>query len=98
LKPVWIVDIEALCLPCQEPHREDECPHQDEDYPDDMNFVIFNLNDEQVTQEEINESRKIGEIEGRLQSLSKLTDDQKKELRRREIITYRRKNIASPPS
>jgi hypothetical protein len=39
LKPVGTVDIEAWCLPCQEPHREDECPRRDEDSPDDMNFM-----------------------------------------------------------
>jgi hypothetical protein len=98
LKPVGTVDIEAWCLPCQEPHREDECPRQDEDYPDDINFMICNFNDEQVTQEQINEARRIGEREGRLWALNKLTDDQKKELRRREILTYRRKNASAPPS
>jgi hypothetical protein len=61
LKPVGTVDIEAWCLPCQEPHREDECPRKDEDYPNDINFMICNLNDEQVTQEQINEARRIGE-------------------------------------
>jgi hypothetical protein len=99
LKPVGTVDIEAWCLPCQEPHREDECPRRDEDYPDDINFMICNFNDEQVTQEQINEARRIGEREGRLWALNKLTDDQKKELRRREILTYtRRKNASAPPS
>jgi hypothetical protein len=51
LKLVGTIDIEAWCLPCQEPHREDECPRQDEDYPNDINFMICNLNDEKVTQE-----------------------------------------------
>jgi hypothetical protein len=51
LKPVWTIDIEAWCLPCQEPPREDECPQRDEDYLDDINFIdmIFNFEDEQVT-------------------------------------------------
>jgi hypothetical protein len=97
LKPVGTIDIEAWCLPCQEPHREDECPQRDEYYPDNMNFMICNLNDEQVTQEQINEARRIGEREGRLRALSKLTDDQKKESRR-EILTYKRKNALAPPS
>jgi hypothetical protein len=83
LKPIGTVDIEAWCLPCQEPHREYECPRQDKDYPNDINLMICNLNDEQVTQEHINEARRIGERERRLRALSKLTDDQKKELRRR---------------
>jgi hypothetical protein len=98
LKCVGIVDIEAWCLPSQEPHREDEYPRQYEDYPDDINFMICNLNNEQVTQEQINEARRIGEREGRLQALSKLTDDQNKELRRREILTYKRKNSPAPLS
>jgi hypothetical protein len=96
LRPVGTVDIEAWFLPCQEPHREDECPRQDEDYPDHINFMICNLNDEQVTQEQINEARRIGERKGRIWTLNKLIDDQKKELRRREILTYRRKKCFSP--
>jgi hypothetical protein len=59
--------------------------------------MICNLNDEHVTQEHINEARRIGEREGRIQALNKLTDDQKKELRRREILTCRRKNASAPP-
>jgi hypothetical protein len=51
LKPFGAHDIKAWCLPCQVPHREDECPRQDEDYPDDINFMICNLNVEHVTQE-----------------------------------------------
>jgi hypothetical protein len=97
LKPIGTVDIEAWCLPCQEPHREDQFPRQDEDYLDGMNFMICNLNDQQVTQEHINEARRIGEREGRLQALSKLTYDQKKELKRREILNYIRKNALVPP-
>jgi hypothetical protein len=59
----------------------------------------LNFNAEQVTQEQINEARIIGEREGRLQTLNKLTDDQKKELRRRELLTYtKRKNASSPLS
>jgi hypothetical protein len=46
LKPIGTIDIEAWCLPCQGPHREDECPQKDEDYPHDINFMICNLNDE----------------------------------------------------
>ena len=60
--------------------------------------MICNLKDEQVTQEQINEARRIGEREGRLRALSKLTNDQNKELRRREILTYRRKNYSAPLS
>jgi hypothetical protein len=26
LKPIGTVDVEAWCLPCQEPHKEDEFP------------------------------------------------------------------------
>jgi hypothetical protein len=58
--------------------------------------MICNFDHEQVTQEQINEARRIGEREGRLQALNKfLTDDQKKELSRREIMTYTRRNKAS---
>ena len=39
LKPIGTVDVEAWCLPCQEPHMEDKCPRRDEDSPDDMNFI-----------------------------------------------------------
>jgi hypothetical protein len=35
-------------------------------YPDDIKFMIFNLNDEEVTQEHINEAIIIGESEGRI--------------------------------
>ena len=45
LKPIRKIDIEAWCLPCQEPHKEDECPRQDEYYPDDIKFMICNIND-----------------------------------------------------
>jgi hypothetical protein len=90
--------MEAWCLPCQEPHREDEFPRRDEDYPDNINFMICNFDNEQVTKEHINEAKRIGEREGRFQDLNKLIDDQKKELRRRDIITYRRENYLSPLS
>jgi hypothetical protein len=61
--------------------------------------MICNFDDEQVTQEKINEARRIEERKGRLQALNKLTDDQKKELRRRKILNYtRRKNASTPPS
>jgi hypothetical protein len=53
LKLVGTVGIEAWCFPCQEPHREDECPRRDEDSPEDMNFInmICMFQEEQVTQE-----------------------------------------------
>jgi hypothetical protein len=41
LKPVGMVDIESWCLPCQEPHREDEFPRRDEDYPNDIKLNYF---------------------------------------------------------
>jgi hypothetical protein len=59
--------------------------------------VICNFEDEQVTQEQINEARRREEREGRLWALNKLTDDMKKELKRREILTYTRRNKASSP-
>jgi hypothetical protein len=40
LKHVGTIDIESWCLPCQEPHKEDEFPRQDEDYPDDISLLI----------------------------------------------------------
>jgi hypothetical protein len=70
LKPVGMVDTEQTpwCSPCQEPHREDECPRQDEDSSDSMNFMdmICNFQEEEVTQEQIDEARRQGEREGRL--------------------------------
>ena len=61
--------------------------------------MICNFNNEYITQEHINEARRIGEREGRLRALNKLTDDQKKELRRREYLNYTRINKnAFPPS
>jgi hypothetical protein len=89
------------CSPCQEPHREDECPRQDEDSPNSMNFMdkICNFQEEDVTQEQINEARRKGAREGRLRVLKQLIDDQRKELRKREFLTYTRRNKASvPPS
>jgi hypothetical protein len=75
LKPVGKVDIEYWCLPCQEPHKEYEFPRKDEYYPDDINFMIFNLNDEKTVQDMVDKARKIGEREGRLRALSKLAGD-----------------------
>ena len=98
LKPVGMVDIESWCLPCQEPHKEDECPRRDEDSPNDMNFIdmICTFQEEQVTQEKINESRRRGEREGRIRALNQLTNDEK-ELRRREYLTYTIRNKSSAP-
>jgi hypothetical protein len=50
-----------------------------------MNFMdmICVSQEEQVTKEKINESRRQEERQGRLQALNKLTYDQKKELKRR---------------
>jgi hypothetical protein len=46
LKPIGTIDIEDWCFLCQEPHREDECPRKNKEYPNDINFMICNLNDE----------------------------------------------------
>jgi hypothetical protein len=91
-----MVDTEAWCLPCQELHREDECPRQDEDSFDSLNFMdmIFIFQEEQVTQEQINEARRWEETKERLRALNQLKDDQK-ELRRREYLTYTRRNKGS---
>jgi hypothetical protein len=98
LKPVGAVDLEDWCLPCQEPHKEDKCPQKDEDYPDDINFIICNLNEEQTAQDLVDKTRRIGEREERIWALSKLTDDQRKDLKRREILVYKRKNASAPSS
>jgi hypothetical protein len=45
--------------------------------------MICNFQDEDVTHEEINESRRKGTREGRLWLLNLLIDDQRKELRKR---------------
>jgi len=68
LKPTRMVDTKASFLPCQEPHREDEFPRRDENSPNDMTFMdmIYVFQEEQVTQEHMNESKRRGEREGRL--------------------------------
>jgi hypothetical protein len=65
LKAVGMVDTEALCLPCQEPHREDECSRRDEDSLDDMNFMdmIFVFHEEHVTRTD-QRSQKTGRKRG----------------------------------
>jgi hypothetical protein len=66
-----------------------------------MNFIdmICVFQEEKVTQEHINEDKRRGEREGRLRALNQLTNYQKKELRRREYLTYNRRNKDSnPPS
>jgi hypothetical protein len=60
--------------------------------------MICNFEKEQVTQEQINEARRQGEREGIIWALNHLTDDQKKELRRRQYLNYTRRNeVSSPP-
>jgi hypothetical protein len=50
LNPVGMVKTEETpwCSPCQEPHKEDECPRRDEDCPDSMKFMdmIYNFEEE----------------------------------------------------
>ena len=60
----WKCDISETqqtpwCSPCQETHREDECPQRDEDYFDSMNFMdmICNFQNEEITREQIGEAR-----------------------------------------
>jgi hypothetical protein len=64
-----------------------------------MNFMdmICNFQEEEVTQEQIDEAIRHGEREGRLWALNQLTDDQRKEIRKREYFTYTRINKASSP-
>jgi thiol-disulfide isomerase/thioredoxin len=63
-----MVNIEEApwCSPCQEAHREDECPRHDEDSYDSMNFMdmIYKFQEEYITQEQIDEVRKRGAREG----------------------------------
>jgi hypothetical protein len=63
-----------------------------------MNFMdmICNLQEE-VIQEQIDEARRQGEREGRLQVLNQLTNNQRKELGKREYLTYTRRNEYSTP-
>jgi hypothetical protein len=55
LKPVGMVETEkaSWCLPCQDPHREYECPRRDEYSFESMNFMdmICSFQEEDVTQE-----------------------------------------------
>jgi len=78
-----MVDTEQTpwCIPCQEPHQEDECPQWNEGSPDNMKFMdmICNFQEEEVTQEQIDEAKRKGEREGRLRVLNQLTDDQRKQ-------------------
>jgi hypothetical protein len=61
--------------------------------------MINNFQEEEVTQEQIDEARRKGEREGRLWVLNLLIDDQRKELRKREFLTYTRRNKSLiPPS
>jgi hypothetical protein len=64
-----------------------------------MNFMdmICNFQEEGITQEQIDEAKRQGEREGRLWALNQLTDNQRKELRKREYLTYNRRNKASSP-
>jgi hypothetical protein len=66
LKLVGMVDTEAWCLPCQEYHREDEFYRRDEDSFNNMNFMdmIYTFQEEQVTQEHINETKRSGGKKG----------------------------------
>jgi hypothetical protein len=59
--------------------------------------MICNFEKEQVTQEQINEARRQGEREGIIRALNRLTDDRKKELRRRQYLNYTRRNEVSAP-
>jgi hypothetical protein len=65
-----------------------------------MNFMdmICSFQEEEVTQEHINEARIKGERKGRLWTLNQLIGNQKKELRKREYLTYTRINKNLPPS
>ena len=60
---------------CQEYHREDECPQRDEYSSDSMIFMdmIYNFQEEEDTQEQIDKAKRQGEREGRLWALNKLT-------------------------
>jgi hypothetical protein len=60
--------------------------------------MICNFQEEEVTQEYIDEDKRKGARERRLWVLNLLTDDQRKELRKREFLTYTRRNKASVPS
>jgi hypothetical protein len=64
-----------------------------------MNFMdmIYSFQEEEFTQEHINEAKRQGEREGRLRALNKLADDQKKELRKMEYLTYSKINRDSSP-
>jgi len=59
--------------------------------------VICNFREEDITQKQIDEVEKRGAREGRLRVLNQLTEDQRKELRKKEVLTYARRNKASVP-
>jgi hypothetical protein len=67
-----------------------------------MNFIdtIFSLQDDEyvdITQEQLEEVRKRGARKGRLRVLSQLDENTKNELRKKEILTYARRNKAPVP-
>ena len=85
LNPIGLVNIDESqwCSPCQEPHPNEECPRREEDSPNSMNFIdtIFSFQDEEfldITQEQLEEVRKRGATQGRLQLLNQMDENMKK--------------------
>jgi hypothetical protein len=59
--------------------------------------MIYNFQEEYITKEHIDEVRKRGAREGQIRVLNQLIEDQRKELRKKEILTYDRRNKTSNP-
>lgn len=108
LNPVGMVNTEEFpwCSPCNEAHSENKSPIQTKEegsgYADQMNFIdtIFSLQDNEyvhITLEKLEEVRKRGARKGQLRVLNQL-DENTKNLRKKEILTYARRNrVLVPP-
>jgi hypothetical protein len=108
LNPVGMVSTKGIqwCLPCNEAHSEEECPRRAKEEgtgsAHQMNFIdtIFACQDDEyvdITPEQLEEVRKRGSRKGRLRALNQLDENTKNKLRKKEILTYARRNRASAP-
>jgi hypothetical protein len=96
------------CLPCEEPHWEHECLRQrEEEDPgsaDQLNFIdtTYTLEDDEyidITKELLEEVRKRAARRARLEILNQMDEALKERLRKKEILTYSRRNkVPASPS
>ena len=108
LNPVGMVNTKEFpwCSPCNEAHSENESPRRTKEEGscsvDQMNFIdtIFSLQYNEyvhITLEKLEEVKKRGARKGQLRVLNQL-DENTKNLRKKEILTYARRNrVLVPP-